>query len=250
MKIIISGLNGSMGKCMVESSKEKDYIEIVGGVSKSSIENNNYNFEVQSEYCNLSLSADIVIDFSHTDNTEKLLEYGVKTQTPLLIATTGHSEAQLNMIKKASDNIPILLSSNTSFGINMLEKMLTEYAKYFAEDYDIEIIEKHHNKKIDAPSGTAKTLIKAIENSREFAFDKKYGRTPEDGRRKDSEMGVHSIRGGTYVGEHQIIFAGKDEIIEFSHKSLSNKIFAEGALKAALKLIELPNGYYEMKSIY
>lgn len=192
---------------------------------------------------------DVVIDFSHFSKLNNLIDGCVARNYPLVIATTGYSGEILEKIVEASKKIPILLSSNTSLGINAINDILEKLVPKLEENFDIEIIEKHHNKKIDSPSGTAITLLKTIQNSLHDKYSVVYGREGM-AKRDQKEIGVHAVRGGTIVGEHTIIFAGEDEIIEISHKALSKKIFAVGALKCADFIVEKQPKLYTMKDIF
>lgn len=196
-----------------------------------------------------NLKIDVVIDFSHFSKLEKLLNDCVEKKYPLVIATTGYDGKILEKIVDSSKKIPILLSSNTSLGINAINDILEKLTPKLEENFDIEIIEKHHNKKIDAPSGTAITLLETIQNSLSEKYEVTYGREGMKKREK-KEIGVHAVRGGTIVGEHSIIFAGEDEIIEVTHKALSKKIFAVGALKCADFIFSKEARLYTMKDMF
>lgn len=201
------------------------------------------------EEININEKIDVVVDFSHFSKLNDLLDRCVERNYPLVIATTGYSGKTLEKIIEASKRIPILLSSNTSLGINAINSILEKLVPKLEENFDIEIIEKHHNKKIDSPSGTAITLLETIQNSLHEKYDVVYGREGVDKREK-KEIGIHAIRGGTIVGEHTIIFAGEDEVIEISHKALSKKIFAVGALKCVDFIIGKQPRLYTMKDIF
>ena len=179
---------------------------------------------------------DVIVDFSHYSRLDTLLDYAVTNELPLVIATTGYSDEILKKIEDSSKKIPILLSSNMSLGINLLQDILEKITPILYPNYDIELIEKHHNKKIDSPSGTAKTLLEVMKKSIDDVIEEKYGRVGMEKREKN-EIGVHSLRGGTIVGEHSVLFCGNDEIIELKHTALSKKIFAEGALQGAKFII-------------
>lgn len=192
---------------------------------------------------------DVIVDFSHYSRLDTLLDYAVDRGLPLVIATTGYSDEILKKIEDSSKKIPILLSSNMSLGINLLQDILEKITPILYPNYDIELIEKHHNKKIDSPSGTAKTLLEVIKKNIDEVIEEKYGRVGMEKREKN-EIGVHSLRGGTIVGEHSVLFCGNDEIIELKHTALSKKIFAEGALQGAKFIIEKEPGLYSMKDIF
>lgn len=230
MEIIIHG-TGTMSKILNSLALTKN------------IKVNGMADELQTE------TGDVIIDFSHYSRLDSLLDFALRKKIPLVIATTGYSADILNKIKEYSNEIPILLSSNMSLGINLILDILDKIVPTLYKEYDIEIIEKHHNKKIDSPSGTAKTLLEAVERNCAENMKKVYGREGIEAREKN-EIGIHAIRGGTVVGEHSVMFYGNDEIIEINHTALSKKIFAEGALKAAEFLISQKPGLYTMKDIF
>ena len=191
--------------------------------------------------------ADVNIDFSHHSTIEDTLSYAIKNKTPLVIATTGFNDEELTKIKKASNIIPIFHSSNMSLGVNVLVKLVKEAAKSL-NGFDIEIIEKHHNKKLDAPSGTAVMIANGV---KEVLPDSEYiyGRHGRSDKRSSNEIGIHAIRGGTIVGEHTTIFAGHDEVVEIKHSAQSKDIFAKGAIAAAKFLVKQEAGYYNMNNM-
>lgn len=230
MEIIIHG-TGAMGTILKECCQNQG------------IKINGFTDELSDE------SGDIIIDFSHYSRLETLLDFAISKNLPLVIATTGYSQEILTKIEKASKKIPILLSSNMSLGINLLQDILEKIVPILYGNYDIELIEKHHNKKLDSPSGTAKTLLEVIEKNISEKITEKYGRIGME-KRKKAEIGVHSLRGGTIVGEHSVLFCGNDEIIELKHTALSKKIFAEGAIQVAKFLIGKEPGLYIMKDIF
>ena len=190
---------------------------------------------------------DGIIDFSHFSLTEEILKYAIEINSPLVIATTGHTDEQKLKIEEASKKIAILKATNTSLGVNIMNQIVS-YATKLLADFDIELIEKHHNRKIDAPSGTAVTLLEVINESFSEKKNFVYGREGNKKREKN-EIGVHAIRAGNIVGEHTVIFSSGDEIIEIKHEALSRKIFADGAVKAILSLTNKPSGLYLMKDI-
>ena len=231
MEIIIHG-TGVMGKTLLQTVEENKEFIVTG-----------FADELTDE------TGDVIIDFSHFSRLETLLNYAENKKIPLVIATTGYSDEIFEKIKKASENIPILLSSNMSLGINLMQSVLEKIVPILYGSYDIEVVEAHHNKKIDSPSGTAKTLIEVIEKSCKETLKKEYGREGIHKREKN-EIGVHSLRGGTIVGEHSVLFCGNDEIIEIKHTAMSKKIFAVGALKGAKFLVNKKLGLYSMKDIF
>jgi 4-hydroxy-tetrahydrodipicolinate reductase len=216
MNLVICGINGAMGKVLQEEIKTYEGVNCIGSLS---LKNGKTGQDINEK-------PDVVIDFSNTANISFLIEYAVKNKCALLICTTGFNEEDKNKIKEAGKFIPVMLSSNTSLGINVFIKILKNISAELS-DFDIDIVEKHHNKKIDAPSGTAKTLAGHIMEAA-----------------KKDHVDTHSLRAGTIAGEHTVIFSGVDEILEIKHTALSKKIFARGALNLAVKLIGKPPGYY------
>ena len=190
---------------------------------------------------------DIIIDFSHFSSLNDILEYAVKNKKPVIIATTGHSKEQAALIEEAAKHIAVLKATNTSFGVTMVNEILS-YAAKLLKGFDIELIEKHHNRKIDSPSGTAETMLEVIQESINEDRDLVYGREGNS-QRTAKEIGVHSVRAGNIVGEHTVIFSRGDEIIEIKHEALSRKMFADGAVDAALKLVNKKSGLYSMKDL-
>lgn len=231
MEIIIHG-TGAMGRLLKEIAESYEDIKITG-----------FADELTDE------TGDIIIDFSHYSRLDTLLDYSRSKRIPLVIATTGYSDETMRKIEETVKEIPVLLSSNMSLGVNLLNDILERIVPVLYENYDIEVIEKHHNKKIDSPSGTAKTLVETIERSCPKKMKEQYGRE-ENRKRERNEIGIHSLRGGTIVGEHSVLFCGEDEIIEIKHTAMSKKIFAMGALKAARFLVGKEAGLYTMKDIF
>lgn len=248
IKVIINGCNGAMGQVLNKVIGEMEDIEIVAGIDKN-IDRFKNNYPVYSHILNYEGKADVVIDFSNPTSVEGVLEYGVKTSTPLVIATTGLTPENLESLNKASKSIPIFHSYNTSLGVNVLVSLVKKAAAILSESFDIEIIEKHHNKKIDAPSGTAYMIANAINEELNNSMEFIYGREGKDAKRTKNEIGIHAVRGGTIPGEHTVIFAGMDEIVEVKHTALSKNIFAQGAVKAAKYIINKSNGIYDMNDI-
>ena len=244
MNIAIYGW-GQMGKLLVDTIDKSKNLSLAGIVDFFSLGKDPRIVETLE---NLSIVPDVLIDFSHYSNSEKILPWITANNVPTLIATTGHSEKEVANIKKASELVPILKATNTSLGINLITELL-ETLVLSLEDWDIELIEKHHNKKIDAPSGTAQSLLEKINNTLTSKRELTYGREGLSPR-KNEEIGVHVVRGGSIVGEHSIIFAGEDEIIEVKHEAHSKMIFVNGALKGATWLSNQQPGFYTMKDIF
>ncbi|MBQ6263026.1 MAG: 4-hydroxy-tetrahydrodipicolinate reductase [Clostridia bacterium] len=242
IKIILSGCSGKLGSAIAKRAKESDKFSVVCGVDVKPTE---APFPVYASFGEVKEEADVLIDASHHSTTPDLLEYAVAHVLPAVICTTGHTEAEGELIRRASERIPILKSRNMSVGINVLLDLVKRAAASLGDGYDVEIVEAHHNSKLDAPSGTALMLADAVKEVRE---DSEYIYDRHDVRRargKD-EIGIHSIRGGTIVGEHSVIFAGHDEVVTISHSAGSRELFAVGALRAAEFLIKKEPGFYTM----
>ena len=233
-----------MGKVLTKCANEDSELEIVCGSSKDDLD---VPFKTYHKMSEVEELADVIIDFSHHSTIEDTLSYAIKTKTPIVIATTGFNDEELTKIKKASNIIPIFHSSNMSLGVNVLIKLVKEAAKSL-NGFDIEIIEKHHNKKLDAPSGTAVMIAKGV---KEVLPDSEYiyGRHGRSDKRSSNEIGIHAIRGGTIVGEHTTIFAGHDEVVEIKHSAQSKDIFAKGAIAAAKFLVKQEACYYNMNNM-
>ena len=243
-RVIISGYSGSMGKVLTKCANEDSELEIVCGSSKDDLD---VPFKTYHKMSEVEELADVIIDFSHHSTIDDTLSYAIKTKTPLVIATTGFNDEELEKIKESSNIIPIFHSSNMSLGVNVLVKLVKEAAKSL-NGFDIEIIEKHHNKKLDAPSGTAVMIANGV---KEVLPDSEYiyGRHGRSDKRSSNEIGIHAIRGGTIVGEHTTIFAGHDEVVEIKHSAQSKDIFAKGAIAAAKFLVKQEAGYYNMNNM-
>lgn len=247
IKIILSGCMGRMGKAISSIVAESDNAEIVCGFD---IADGRCDYPVYGDYSSVSVDADVIIDFSHPSNLSKLLDFAKKNQLPVVIATTGFSEEQKIELRKASEIIPVFFSANMSLGINLLIRLAKQSAKILENSFDIEIIEKHHNKKLDAPSGTALAIADGISESLsekpEYVYERHSVRKPRDKR----EIGLHAVRGGTIVGEHEVIFAGSNEVISISHSAQSRDVLAQGTIRAASFLINKPAGFYSMDDLF
>ena len=191
--------------------------------------------------------ADVIIDFSHHSALAPLLSYAVRTGTPLVVCTTGHTDEHLAMMREAATRVPIFFSRNMSLGINLLISLCRRAAATLGDDFDIEIIEKHHNKKLDAPSGTALMIADALSEQGDHPYV--YDRHTERRERARGEIGLHAVRGGTIVGEHEVMFCGKDEVLTISHSAASREVFATGALRAARFLVSKQAGFYSMDDV-
>ena len=240
--IILCGCGGRMGRAIIESVK--DGCTIVAGVDVNASALST-GFPVYEKISDFPGKADVIVDFSHHSALPSLIEYAKATKTPIVLATTGHTDEELALIDESVNEIAIFRSGNFSLGINLLITLAKQAAKTLGTDFDVEIIEKHHNKKLDAPSGTALMIADAIASEREeseYVFD----RHSERKARESKEIGLHSVRGGTIVGEHEAIFAGENEIVTISHSAASREIFATGALRAAVYLAKKEKGLYNM----
>ena len=251
MKIMLIGYNGRMGRAITEAaSGNPGEFNIVAGIdiNPAAI---NVTFPVFLKASDYKEKVDVIIEFYHHSAIDSHLEYASNMKTPIVIATTGHTPEEMELIKSYSDKIAIFKSPNMSIGVNLVAELAKRAAMILKNDFDIEIIEKHHNKKLDAPSGTA--LMMADEISSVFDDDKKpeyiYDRHNVKKERGKKELGLHAVRGGTIIGEHEVIFAGTNELISISHSAQSREMFANGALAAARFLYNKPPGFYTMKDL-
>lgn len=246
-KVILHGCNGAMGHVISGLAMKDEQLCIVAGVDKNTEQHYDYPVYGTLEECP---KADVIVDFSVAKATDGLLTYCGETGTPVVLCTTGLSEEQLNRVRELSGTCAVLRSANMSLGVNLLLKMVKEAARTLAAaDFDIEILEKHHNQKVDAPSGTALALADSINEALDGAYHYKYDRTAERVKRDKKEIGIQAVRGGSIVGEHDIIFAGQDEVITFRHTAYSKAIFAKGALEAAKFLAGRKPGMYDMQDV-
>lgn len=247
MNVLVYGF-GLMGKKVTQAVRDNAQMNLVGVVSP--VFDAKIDEKMYASLNEVHEKVDAIIDFSHPDNLNDILKFGVRNHCALVLATTGYSEQQILHIEEASSQIPIFQSYNTSFGVSMLTKIVKEVAKEFYENgYDIEIIEKHHNQKIDAPSGTAKLLYDVIHEDIEETKEV-YDRSTVHHKRERNEVGIQSVRAGTIFGEHSVLFAGHDEIIEVKHTALSKEVFVQGAISACLKIVDKDNGLFSLKNLY
>lgn len=246
-RIILSGCCGKMGGVIQNIVANRDDATIVAGVDKYN--NNMTEFPVYENISDVKEKADVVIDFSNPSLLDSLLEYGKTTKTALVIATTGYDDCQKKKIADASKDCPVFFTYNYSLGINLLATLAKKAAALLGDEFDIEIVEQHHNQKIDAPSGTALMLADAINEELDNRMKYEYDRHSKREKRTKNEIGMHSIRGGTIVGEHEIIFAGRDEIITLSHSARSKEVFAVGAVNAAVFMTGKEAGMYDMAEL-
>lgn len=246
IKVIISGASGKMGGFVADACNKDNDIQIVAGVDKVNI---GQPFPIFPDFASVTVEADVIIDFSHPVLLDSALNYATTNNCAVVLATTGYSDSQIKQINDASNNIPIFFSFNMSLGVNLICSLAKKAANILGNDFDIEIIEKHHNQKIDAPSGTAIMLANAVNEC--FSNNKmyEYDRHSKRQKRSTKEIGIHSVRGGTIVGEHDVIFAGHDETITISHSAQSKEVFAVGAVKASKFICGKPAGMYDMSSV-
>lgn len=247
-RIIMSGCNGAMGNMITDIVKEDSQAEIVAGIDIS--DNGDKDYPVFSSIRDCDVGADAIIDFSTPKNLDELLAYSEDKKVPIVLCTTGYSEEQLAKIEMAAEKIAILKSANMSLGINTLLKLVQDAAKVFAaEGFDVEIVEKHHNQKVDAPSGTALALADSVNEAMGNQYEYIYDRSQRREKRDKKELGISAVRGGTIVGDHDVIFAGTDEVITFSHTAYSKAVFGKGAVSAAKFLKGKTSGRYEMSDV-
>jgi 4-hydroxy-tetrahydrodipicolinate reductase len=246
-RIILSGCNGKMGHVIAQTLSGRDDCVIVAGFDINSAMKE--SFPVLSDPQQFDGNADVIIDFSNPSFLPKLLAFAKARHIPAVIATTGMSDEQIEQIKAASKEIPVFFSFNMSLGVNLLVELAKKAAAVLSDSFDIEIIEMHHNQKIDAPSGTAIMFADGISSvlaqKPEYVYDRHNVRK----KREKNEIGIHSVRGGTISGEHEIIFAGKDEIVTLKHSAMSKEIFATGAINAAMFLSDKAPGFYDMSDL-
>lgn len=248
VRMIMHGCNGKMGQFITGICKEDENIEIVAGIDPYTGLENTYPVFAKITECDVE--ADVIVDFAAAPAVDDLLAYSVEKQIPVVLCTTGMTEEQLAKVEETSKKVAVLKSANMSLGINMLMDLLQKAAKVLAPaGFDMEIVEKHHNQKLDAPSGTALALADSINEALDNAYDYKYDRSQERKKREKYEIGIQAVRGGNIVGEHEVIFAGTDEVIEFKHTAYSKAVFAKGAVEAAKFLAGKPAGRYEMSDV-
>lgn len=248
VKVIMHGCNGHMGQVITGLIKDDPDIEIVAGIDL--VDNRDNGYPVFTDIWSCDTEADAVIDFCTAKATDTLLEYCVKRQLPVVLCTTGLTEEQLAKVDAASKKVAVLKSANMSLGVNLLLKLVREAAQTLAgAGFDVEILEKHHRLKVDAPSGTALALADSINEGLDGAYHYVYDRSQVRQKRDDKEIGISAVRGGTIVGEHDVIFAGADEVVTFQHTAYSKAIFGKGAIQAAKFLAGKGPGWYQMSDV-
>lgn len=248
VKIIMHGCNGHMGQVISGLVEKDSQAQIVAGIDIADSGKNSYPVYTNIEECNVE--ADVIIDFSSAKAVDALLSYSEKRQIPVVLCTTGLTEEQLEKVEETSKKVAVLKSANMSLGINTLLKLLKDAAKVLATaGFDMEVVERHHRLKLDAPSGTALALADSLNEAMDNEYHYVYDRSQRREMRDDKEIGISAVRGGTIVGEHEVIFAGPDEVIEFKHTAYSKAVFGKGAVEAAKFLAGKPAGRYDMSDV-
>lgn len=248
VKVIMHGCNGHMGQVVSAMAAADPEVEIVAGIDL--VDNRENGYPVFTDIWSCQTEADVVIDFCSAKATDVLLEYCADRKLPVVLCTTGLSEEQLKKVEDTSKKVAVLKSANMSLGINLLMKLVKEAAQTLAAaGFDMEIVEKHHRLKVDAPSGTALALADSINEGLDQAYHYTYDRSQRREKRDPKEIGISAVRGGTIMGEHDVIFAGEDEVITFQHTAYSKNIFAKGAIQAAKYLAGKEPGWYQMSDV-
>lgn len=248
IKILMHGCNGKMGRMITELVKNDDGAVIAAGVDTYTGIANDYPVYESIDQCDTDV--DVVIDFSNAGAVDALLDYCAEKKIPVVLCTTGLSEEQLEKVRETSEKTAVLKSANMSMGINLLLNLLKDAAKVLGNaGYDIELVERHHNQKLDAPSGTALALADSINEALNGEYHYVYDRSQVRQKRDAKEIGISAVRGGTIVGDHEVIFAGTDEVIEFRHSAYSRNVFAKGAVEAAKFLAGKETGMYDMGDV-
>ncbi|MCI9297899.1 MAG: 4-hydroxy-tetrahydrodipicolinate reductase [Lachnospiraceae bacterium] len=248
IKVILHGCNGKMGQMVTELCSQEEDVKIVAGIDAVHHGAGEYPVYRDIFYCNIA--ADVVIDFSNAAAVDRLLDYCVEKKVPCVLCTTGLAEEQLDRVREASKKTALLRSANMTLGVNLLMKVLKEAVAALAPaGFDVEIVEKHHNQKVDAPSGTAIALADVMNEEMGGAYEYVYDRSWVRQKRDKKELGISAVRGGTIVGDHDVIFAGADEVITFSHRAYSKGVFAKGAIQAAKFIAGKPAGLYTMSDV-
>lgn len=245
-KVILSGCFGHMGKVITDCVRNRADCEIVAGVD---IGGGVADYPVFKSFSDLNVNGDVIIDFSHPSVLDGLLDYATAHKCAAVVATTGLADEQVSKLKDAAKVIPLFFSANMSIGVSLISELAAKAARVLEGAFDIEIVEMHHNQKIDAPSGTALMLADSISDALSEKPHYEFDRHSKRAKRDPHEIGIHAVRGGTIVGEHEIIFAGLDEVIKISHSARSKNLFAVGAVNAGVFLKDKEAGFYTMKDL-
>lgn len=248
LKMIISGCNGYMGRTVARIAASDPDIEIVAGFDINAVKLD--SFPVYADPMEFTGTADVTVDFSNPSALESLLRYCASKKMPVVLCTTGYDDTQLELIRETSRKTPVFRSGNMTIGVNLVMDLIRRACAFLGEGFDVEIVERHHNRKVDTPSGTALMLADAARDALPYNADYVFERQSVRQPRGNHEIGISSVRGGTIVGEHEVIFAGLDEVIEIKHTAYSRDVFAAGAVKAAkfLSAIKKP-GMYDMQDL-
>jgi len=247
VKILLHGCNGKMGQAVTNAVKDREGFVITCGVDPFG--ENSYDYPVYRSFDEVKEAADVIIDFSNPALISALCNYALTKNLPVVICTTGLSEEQTTLVKNLSESVPVFSSGNMSLGINLLIELCKKASMVFGDAFDVEIVEKHHNLKVDAPSGTALMIADGISSVRNDDPRYVYDRHSYRVKRAKQEIGIHSVRGGTIVGEHSVIFAGNDEVLTISHQAQSKSLFATGAVSASAFLLNCKPGLYDMSDM-
>lgn len=245
INVLLNGCSGKMGSAVIRCVNDYEECKIIAGVDVMKKE---LGFPVYESFDEVKEKIDVIIDFSNPVVLDAMLDYAVENKIPVVICTTGYSKEQIQKINEASKIVPVFFSGNMSLGINVLIELCRKAASVFSDKFDVEIIEKHHNQKLDAPSGTALMIadgLNEVYKDKEYVYDRHERRE----KRPVNEIGIHSLRGGTIIGEHEVIFAGHDEVVSIRHQAQSKYVFANGAVKAAMFIIGKSPKMYEMSDM-
>lgn len=246
IKILLVGCNGKMGHMISSIVKTSEHLKIEAGIDMNT--SSDFDYPVYDCINNVQETIDVILDFSRPSSLKSITNYALSNNIPIVLCTTGYSVEEIAFIKNLQNSIPVFYSANMSIGINIINNILKSISNTLFQDFDIEIIEKHHNEKVDAPSGTALLLANTIKDSINADTSLIKGRNGI-AKREHSEIGIHAIRGGNIIGDHEVIFAGKGEVIEIKHSAISREVFAVGALKACEFVHDKPNGLYSMDDV-
>lgn len=246
IKVLISGCSGKMGHVVAQELAARSDATVSAGVD---LQPSACDFPVFSSPAEVNVPVDVIIDFSSPAALSALLSYAKNEKKPLVLCTTGYNDKQIDALKAASREVPIFYSRNMSLGINLMIELCKKAAQVLGTAFDVEVVEMHHNQKVDAPSGTALMIADAISDARGTEMHYTYDRHSQRKKRETNEIGIHSIRGGTVVGEHEVLFAGHDEVLKVSHTAQSKEVFATGAVNAAVFLAGKPAGLYDMSDL-
>ena len=247
VNILLCGAGGKMGQAVINAVKTRDNVNIICGVDPFGAAS--AEFPVYESFSDVRETPDVIIDFSNPASFDDIKAYVEATKTPVVLCTTGFSDEQKEEMKKLSEVAPVFFSGNMSLGVNLLVELSKKAAAVLGSSFDIEIVEKHHNQKVDAPSGTAYMIADGISDVLKDEPQYVYDRHAYRMKRNKNEIGIHAVRGGTIVGEHEVIFAGNDEVLTITHQAQSKALFATGAISAAIYMADRDAGFYNMVDV-